>query len=173
MMSRRLALELDPGALELIEHLAARHDSLLLEHALDQTHGSLLCPSVHAQGLGEPAARPLELAFGEQGPLPGEILGGDQVQGAAHRPRAHDRALIRAGSIDVAGAEARRASPDAQPGGVGVLSLDPRHAAHHLDRVAHARGSMQQLRHGAHRRQPGRLQRPGARPGHVAVSGPS
>jgi hypothetical protein len=68
----------------------------------------------------------------EQGDQPADVLGGEHVEGAAHRPGAHHRALGVAGAVDRRRGEARAARPHRQPRRPGALRLQGADAADHL-----------------------------------------
>ena len=64
--------------------------------------------------LGQPAPGVRDPGFGQQRYQPAVIGGGDQMEGAAHRPGPHDRAVAQARAID----PGARESPDARAGRV-------------------------------------------------------
>jgi hypothetical protein len=84
--------------------------------------------------LGSSATRRGDRAGGRQGEDPAEIFGGDEVQGAAHRPGPDDGPVVERGSHVVAGMGTGGAKTDRQQRCAQVLGLHGGQSAHGRDR---------------------------------------
>ena len=72
----------------------------------------------------------------EEREQPPDVFRGDEVQGAAHAPRPHHRALSFARVLDVRGLQSGTAGPHRQRGGARNLRLNPANFHDYLRRAA-------------------------------------
>ena len=143
-MGDRLSLHRDPPPSEPFGDLAPGHGAVVGQHPPDQRDGAVGLRRAHPF-LGQPAAGVRDPGFGQQRHQPAVIVGSDQVEGAAHRPGPHDRAIAQARAIDPGARESPRSHVQAEFGGREHLRLHAGEVADHVGGTSVPR-LVQQLR---------------------------
>ena len=130
-MGDRLSLHRDPPPSEPFGDLAPGHGAVVGQHPTDQRDGAVGLRRAHPF-LGQPTAGVRDPGFGQERHQPAVIVGGDQVEGAAHRPGPHDRPVAQARAIDPGAREPLRSHVQAEFGGRKHLRLHAGEMADHV-----------------------------------------
>ena len=130
-MGDRLSLHRDPPPSEPFGDLAPGHGAVVGQHQPDQRDGAIALRRAHPF-LSQPTLGVRDPRFGQQRHQPAVIVGGDQVEGAAHRPGPHDRVVAEARAIDPGARESHRSHVQAEFSGREHLRL---HAGEVTDHV--------------------------------------
>lgn len=123
-MRLRLTAWPDASSRQSLDDLASRQRPGFAQHRRQGAHGSGFRIRVKPQ-LSAAASVRSDEDRSQQSEQPPQAFAGGEVKRASQAPRADDRVLFGKGTLDIPGAQARRAGSDSRGRGRRALGLDP------------------------------------------------